>query len=162
MRASQILNFQSTAAINLRRPWQTFKDGQLWYGQSKSGSKRHALTTKQGNKHYYKGTRSSGIGRLNAAGRYIVNWDKVRTYVVPASLNSTNLKALVSPRTPQIKQKLEGYQDNWKSPEFALDSVIDFVEYGENYSNQDLEKQEYLEKYVSSKLREQQENAEKN
>ena len=38
-----------------------FRDGTLYYGQLKSGSKRHALTGKQGNKHYYKGTRSTGI-----------------------------------------------------------------------------------------------------
>ncbi|KAG7664005.1 MRPL27 [[Candida] subhashii] len=162
MRASQILNFQSTASINLRRPWQTFKDGQLWYGFSKTGSKRHRLTTKQGNKHYYKGTGSSGIGSWTSDGRYILNWDKVRTFVVPTTLNSTNLKALVSPRTPEIKQQLVGYNDSWKSPELALDNIVNFVEHGENYSNIDLEKADYLERIVNPKFEEQKEKTSEN
>ena len=63
-----------------------FRDGTLYYGQLKSGSKRHALTGKQGNKHYYKGTRSTGIGSWDSRGRYHINWEKVRTYVVPERL----------------------------------------------------------------------------
>ena len=76
MRASQVLSFQSTVSNSLRRPWQTFRDGTLFYGQLKTGTKRHPLTTKQGNKDFYKGTRSSGIGHLDTRGRYHVNWEK--------------------------------------------------------------------------------------
>ncbi|ABN65369.2 predicted protein [Scheffersomyces stipitis CBS 6054] len=152
MRASQVLNFQQTAVANLRRPWQTFRDGQIWYGITKLGTKRLPLTTKQGNKHYYKGTGSSGYGKLNSSGTYIINWNKVRTYVVPADLQNTELKALVSPNTPQIWQKVVGYQDGFKSPELAFDNVVNFVEYGENYSNEDLESNQYLEKIVSPRV----------
>jgi len=148
MRASSIVSFHQTTSVGLRRPWQTFKDGQIWYGMMKLGSKRHPLTTKQGNKHYYKGTGSSGYGRLNKNGTYLVNWDKVRTYVVPADLNSTELKPLVSPKTPQIYQKYVGYTDGVKSPELAMKNIIDFVELGENYNNVDLEKSNYLEEFV--------------
>lgn len=151
MKASTVLAFQQTATAQLRRPWQTFKNGQLWYGMLKTGTKRLPLTTKQGNKNYYKGTRSSGIGRLNAAGTYIVNWDKVRTYVVPTELNSSELKPLVSPRVPQIKQKFIGYEDGAKSPQFALDNIINFVEHGENYKDVDLLKTDFLEEFVSTK-----------
>ncbi|KAK6457797.1 mitochondrial 54S ribosomal protein YmL27 [Scheffersomyces xylosifermentans] len=152
MRASQVLNFQQAAVSNLRRPWQTFRDGQIWYGITKLGTKRSPLTTKQGNKHYYKGTGSSGYGKLNASGTYIMNWSKVRTYVVPKDLHGTELKALVSPNTPQIYQRVIGYEDGFKSPELAFNSIIDFIEYGENYNDQDLEKNQYLDKIVNPKV----------
>lgn len=149
MKGSQVLSFQQTAVANLRRPWQTFKDGQIWYGQTKLGSKRHPLTTKQGNKHYYKGTGSAGYGKLNQYGQFIVDWAKVRTYVVPADLHSTDLKALVSPHTPQIYQKYVGYPDGAKSAELAWKNTVDFIEYGENYNDQDLEASGYLEEFVN-------------
>lgn len=79
----------------LLRPWKTFKDGTLFYGTSKNGSKRHPLTSKQGNKNYYKGTRSSGIGSHTAYGKYTITWDKVRTYVVPAGLSNTDVSFLI-------------------------------------------------------------------
>lgn len=46
--------------------------------------RRLALTTKQVNGGYYKGTRSGSMGRHTKHGGYIINWDKVRTYVVPS------------------------------------------------------------------------------
>lgn len=145
MRASQLLQFVETSVLSLRRPDKTFKDGTLWYGDFKTGSKRHPLTTKQGNKHYYKGTRSSGIGRQNSHGKYIINWDKVRTYVVPASLHTSEIKSMVSPNAAYIRQRYIGYPDNSKSPELALRNAIDYVEYGENYSAVNLEETDYLE-----------------
>lgn len=152
MRATQILNFQQTATSNLRRPWQTFKDGQIWYGLTTRGSKRHALTTKQGNKHYYKGTGSSGYGFFNKAGKYIINWSRVRTYVVPADLQHTELKALVSPNVPEIYQKYIGYKDGVKSADLAWKNITDFIEYGENYNDQDIEANQYLEEFVNPKI----------
>ncbi|KAI5966244.1 MRPL27 [Candida pseudojiufengensis] len=154
MRASQILSFQATAQTALRRPWKTFRDGSLYYGQLKSGSKRHPLTTKQGNKHYYKGTRSTGIGHLDSRGRYHIDWNKVRTYVVPVGLNTTDLKPLVSPNSPQFIQKVEGYDDKFKSPELALHNAIRFVENGSNYSAIDLENEGYIERIQHPKLKE--------
>lgn len=153
MKATQVLNFQATANAALRRPWKTFRDGTLYYGQLKSGSKRHPLTTKQGNKHYYKGTRSTGIGHLDSRGRYHIDWSKVRTYVVPSGLNTTNLKALVSPNSPQFIQKVEGYEDSFKSPELALHNAINFIENGSNYSEVDLEKEGYIERIAHPKLK---------
>lgn len=152
MRASQILNFQNTALANLRRPWQTFKDGQIWYGQIMSGSKRHPLTTKQGNKNFYKGTGSTGIGKLNNQGVYIMDWSKVRTYVTP-SFNNPNLKALVSQQTPQISQKFIGYNDQFKDPEFAWDNIVNYIESGSGYSQVNLEETEYLETFENPSKR---------
>lgn len=148
MRASSVLSFQLTAAASLRRPWQTFRDGQLWYGITTRGSKRHPLTSKQGNKNFYKGTRSSGYGKSDAAGNYIVNWAKVRTYVAPANMASSDLKALVSPNVPQLMQVFDGYPDKFKNSELAWHSIKLFIELGENYNNQDLEKNGYLEEYI--------------
>ncbi|CAK9438616.1 mitochondrial 54S ribosomal protein mL41 [Lodderomyces beijingensis] len=152
MKASQVLSFQATTQSLLRRPWKTYRDGTIFYGQLKSGSKRHPLTTKQGNKNYYKGTRSSGIGSLDSRGRYHVNWDKVRTYVVPANLNSSQLKPLVSPNSPMFKQTTEGYQDSFKSPVLALHNAINFVENGSSEKELDWEEMGYVHKIVNPNL----------
>lgn len=152
MQVSQIRFFQQSCVNQLRRPWQTFKDGQLWYGITKTGSKRHPLTTKQGNKHYYKGTRSSGVGLQDSHGRYIVNWNKVRTYVVPPNLETSELKSLVSPRVPQIHQKFIGYPDGAKNAQLAFKNIIDFIEHGENYNDVNLEESQYLEEFVNEEI----------
>ncbi|KAF3993247.1 hypothetical protein FT663_00521 [Candidozyma haemuli var. vulneris] len=149
MKASTILSFQQSTRANLRRPWQTYRDGQIWYGYTKSGSKRHALYTKSGNKNFYKGTRSSGVGNLTKHGDYMVNWEKVRTYVVPPDLATTDLKPFVSIDVPQIWQRTPGYSDSFKSPELAWNNIKDFIEYGENYNDVDLEKNNYLEEFVN-------------
>jgi large subunit ribosomal protein L41 len=41
------------------------------------------LTTKDMNKGFYKGTRSGSMGRHTKYGGYVIEWKKVRTYVVP-------------------------------------------------------------------------------
>lgn len=80
-----------TAPTFLLRPWQRFRTGAPPYGFTKKGNNRWPLTTKDGNKNYYKGTGSSGIGRWTKHGRYKVNYEKVRTYVVPAQLETTDV-----------------------------------------------------------------------
>ena len=47
---------------------------------------RLALTTKQTNKGFYKGTGTGSTGRHTKHGGYIIEWEKVRTYVVPKDL----------------------------------------------------------------------------
>lgn len=47
---------------------------------------RHALNTKQVNKGFYKGTGSGSMGSHTKYGGYKIDWDKVRTYVVPKDL----------------------------------------------------------------------------
>jgi large subunit ribosomal protein L41 len=47
---------------------------------------RHALSTKQTNKGFYKGTGTGSTGRHTQHGGYIIEWEKVRTYVVPKDL----------------------------------------------------------------------------
>ncbi|RKP31272.1 hypothetical protein METBISCDRAFT_22586 [Metschnikowia bicuspidata] len=156
MKASQPSFFQLSISNFLRRPWHRNKDGTLWYGQFKTGTKRHPLTTKQGNKTFYKGTRSNGYGKLNSAGHFIMDWQKVRTYVVPADLKTTNLKCLVLPNTPQIRQVYKGYKEGALDPELAWQNIKDFIEFGVNYSDNhvDLEKNDYLIEVVNPNLEE--------
>lgn len=80
-----------TQVNQLLRPWKTYKDGTLFYGSSKTGSNRHPLTTKQGNKNFYKGVRASGNGSHTPTGRFTIHFNKVRTYVVPAGLSNTDV-----------------------------------------------------------------------
>ena len=47
---------------------------------------RLRLTTKQTNKGYYKGTGTGSTGTHTKHGGYVIDWDKVRTYVVPENL----------------------------------------------------------------------------
>ncbi|CAG8956143.1 hypothetical protein HYFRA_00012060 [Hymenoscyphus fraxineus] len=44
---------------------------------------RLALNTKNTNKGYYKGTGSGSMGSHTKHGGYVIDWAKVRTYVVP-------------------------------------------------------------------------------
>lgn len=41
------------------------------------------LTTKDVNKGFYKGTGTGSMGRHTKKGGYVIEWAKVRTYVVP-------------------------------------------------------------------------------
>ncbi|KAK4166490.1 mitochondrial ribosomal protein L27-domain-containing protein [Cladorrhinum sp. PSN259] len=41
------------------------------------------LTTKDVNKGFYKGTGTGAMGRHTKYGGYIIEWDRVRTYVCP-------------------------------------------------------------------------------
>jgi len=45
--------------------------------------RRLALNTKQAGKDYYKGTGTGSMGRHTKYGGYVIEWDKVRTYVCP-------------------------------------------------------------------------------
>lgn len=116
----------------LLRPWRKYRDGTPFYGWTKTGNKRWSLTTKQGNKNFYKGTGSSGIGRWTTRGRYIINWDKVRTYVVPSGLNETSLKPLVCSKTPMLTHSFKGYDKGAIDGKLYLQKVKEYIEYGTN------------------------------
>ena len=49
--------------------------------------RRLRLTTKQTNGGYYKGNRTGSMGRHTKHGNYVIEWHKVRTYVVPPDLD---------------------------------------------------------------------------
>lgn len=106
-----------SSVLQLTRPWKKYRDGTLFYGLSKSGNNRIALTTKQGNKTMYKGTRSSGIGKHTKHGGYVIQWRKVNTFVVPKFIN-LDLKPLVSANVPELKHEYKGF------PKGALDTSL--------------------------------------
>ncbi|KAI9664819.1 MAG: hypothetical protein M1821_006267 [Bathelium mastoideum] len=59
--------------------------------------RRLALTTKQAGKGFYKGTGSGSMGRHTKHGGYVLEYQKVRTYVVP-DLEGCMLKPFVAER----------------------------------------------------------------
>lgn len=59
---------------------------------------RLRLTTKQVNGGYYKGTRTGSMGHFDKKGNYVIDWKKVRTYVVPEDLKSFKVRGYLDPR----------------------------------------------------------------
>ncbi|KAL3433035.1 hypothetical protein BDV09DRAFT_172955 [Aspergillus tetrazonus] len=57
---------------------------------------RLRLTTKQVNGGYYKGNRTGSMGYFAKNGSYVIDWKKVRTYVVPENLNEFKLTPFVT------------------------------------------------------------------
>ncbi|OCL10451.1 hypothetical protein AOQ84DRAFT_337429 [Glonium stellatum] len=85
--------------------------------------RRLQLTTKQAGKDYYKGTGTGSMGDHTHGGSYIINWDKVRTYVVPKDLRSCNLTPFVATRIDPKRGEFKGtsgpmdgnaYLQRWK------------------------------------------------
>ncbi|MCJ1225887.1 hypothetical protein MMC12_002536 [Toensbergia leucococca] len=65
--------------------------------------RRLALTTKQVNGGYYKGTGSGSMGRHTRHGGYIIEWKKVRTYVVPMNLKDFKLTPFVTKKMRSLR-----------------------------------------------------------
>ena len=59
--------------------------------------RRLPLTTKQGPHNFYKGNRTGAMGRHTKHGGYIIEFEKVRTYVCPDLLDF-NVSTLAFPR----------------------------------------------------------------
>jgi len=57
---------------------------------------RLRLTTKQVGGGYYKGNRVGSMGHFDHKGNYVIDWKKVRTYVVPEDLDSFKVCLLES------------------------------------------------------------------
>ncbi|KAL3423761.1 hypothetical protein PVAG01_05508 [Phlyctema vagabunda] len=85
---------------------------------------RHQLSTKQTNKGFYRGTGSGSMGDHTKHGGYVINWDKVRTYVVPQNLKEFKLTPFVTrnmkptrgrfEKDPKGALSGEAYLENWK------------------------------------------------
>ncbi|MCJ1388421.1 hypothetical protein MMC18_001268 [Xylographa bjoerkii] len=86
--------------------------------------RRLALTTKQVNGGFYKGTGSGSMGRHTKHGDYVIEWHKVRTYIVPPQLKDFKLTPFVTRNMEPLKGKFERdkkgglsgqrYLDRWK------------------------------------------------
>lgn len=59
---------------------------------------RLRLTTKQVNGGYYKGNRTGSMGHFDHKGNYVIDWKKVRTYVVPEDLDTFKVRERGSPK----------------------------------------------------------------
>ncbi|OJJ62455.1 hypothetical protein ASPSYDRAFT_41123 [Aspergillus sydowii CBS 593.65] len=57
---------------------------------------RLRLTTKQVNGGFYKGNRTGSMGYFAKNGSYVIDWKKVRTYVVPENLKEFKLTPFVT------------------------------------------------------------------
>lgn len=130
MRPTSTALFHESPITLLTRPWKKFRDGTLFYGVSKAGNRRTALTTKQGNKTMYKGTRSSGIGKHSRYGGYTIEWSKVRTFVTPKNYN-IDLKPLVSHNLPELKHQFKGYEKGALDAKLYLDKLRQYVKHGQ-------------------------------
>ncbi|KAK9767957.1 60S ribosomal protein L27, mitochondrial [Basidiobolus ranarum] len=64
------------------------------------GARRDPMTSKRGH-NYYKGKGSGAMGRHTKHGGYLIDYNKVRTYVVP-DLADCQFKPYVSHRTEKI------------------------------------------------------------
>ncbi|KAG5520208.1 hypothetical protein PMAC_001285 [Pneumocystis sp. 'macacae'] len=81
------------------------------------------MTSKQG-REFYKGSRTGSMGRHTKRGRYLIDWAKVRTFVVPSGLDTTLLKPFVTLKLrpmrssfgPGQKHGFDGniYYSQWK------------------------------------------------
>ncbi|KAL7622366.1 60S ribosomal protein L27, mitochondrial [Parahypoxylon ruwenzoriense] len=79
------------------------------------------LTTKDIKKGFYKGTGTGSMGSHTKFGGYVIDWKKVRTYVVPAGLKDFKLTPFVTEKMPRTKGRYEGYAKGPKSPELYID-----------------------------------------
>jgi large subunit ribosomal protein L41 len=68
--------------------------------------RRLALTTKQANKGFYKGTGTGSTGRHTKHGGYVIEWAKVRTYVAPPNLKTFTVSTTTEDDTLPYNHKL--------------------------------------------------------
>ncbi|TPX10193.1 uncharacterized protein E0L32_001390 [Thyridium curvatum] len=66
------------------------------------------LTTKDVNKGFYKGTGTGSMGRHTKHGGYVIEYHKVRTYVVPEGLADFKLTPFV---TQQMRPTYGSYKE---------------------------------------------------
>ncbi|KAI1343029.1 mitochondrial ribosomal protein L27-domain-containing protein [Xylariaceae sp. FL0016] len=78
------------------------------------------LTTKDINKGFYKGTGTGSMGRHTKYGGYIIDWNRVRTYVVP-DIENFKLTPFVTRKSEPLRGRYEGYAKGPKSPELYLE-----------------------------------------
>ncbi|SPO04853.1 related to MRPL27 - mitochondrial ribosomal protein, large subunit [Cephalotrichum gorgonifer] len=79
------------------------------------------LTTKDIKKGFYKGNRTGSMGRHTKYGGYIIEWEKVRTYAVPAGLAETKLTPFVSNTIKPLFGLYEGNKLGPKDPQIYLE-----------------------------------------
>jgi hypothetical protein len=66
------------------------------------GARRKPLTSKQGNKNFYKGNRTGRLGRFTTKGHFILQEHKQRTFVIP-DLSEFKLTPYCSPKAETVR-----------------------------------------------------------
>src|SRR5262245_50677807 len=70
------------------------------------GARRIRLTSKHGNKQYYKGNRGGSMGTITPYGRFVSDPGKIRDWVIP-DLSGFELRAYVSKETRPVQNAVK-------------------------------------------------------
>ncbi|KAE8145877.1 hypothetical protein BDV25DRAFT_163672 [Aspergillus avenaceus] len=113
---------------------------------------RLRLTTKQVNGGYYKGNRTGSMGYFAKNGSYVIDWKKVRTYVVPEHLDEFKLTPFVTRRMAPTKSKYtRDFEKNGRviTVERAF-GAKDYLDLWASDNGQEVLEQERLEQEAAS------------
>ncbi|KEY66847.1 hypothetical protein S40285_06840 [Stachybotrys chlorohalonatus IBT 40285] len=83
--------------------------------------RRIPITTKDVGRGFYKGNRTGSMGRHTKYGGYIIEWNKVRTYVVPKNLKESKLSPFVSREIRVEGGDYKGLQKGPQDPYFYVE-----------------------------------------
>ncbi|KAK9448032.1 mitochondrial 54S ribosomal protein mL41 [Limtongia smithiae] len=123
-----------------------FKDRLIPLKQRNPQGRRYNLTPKQGNKDYYKGTGSANMGRHTKHGRYIIDFQKVRTYVVPEELHDTQLTPYAPKTLPRLINTYKGYQNGSFDGQWYIDKHEEYLKYGADESPESQRTENWIER----------------
>ncbi|TPX54997.1 hypothetical protein SeMB42_g00026 [Synchytrium endobioticum] len=84
-------------ADEMKKPRNKKQQGQMRATLVVQGASKRVLTSKDGNKNFYKGTGSGAMGHFVQGGRYVIDEWKRRQFVVPEGLSLFKLTPYVSP-----------------------------------------------------------------
>jgi hypothetical protein len=84
-----------------------------------------SISSKQGNKNYYKGNRSGRIGSWSLKGHFLIDNSKVRNFVVPNTLQESPLTFSMSPKYTTLKKThsvIDYFGDNWTGDDVVAET----------------------------------------
>jgi large subunit ribosomal protein L41 len=117
---------------------------------------RLRLTTKQVNGGYYKGNRTGSMGYFAKNGSYIIDWKKVRTYVVPENLDQFKLTPFVTNRMTPTKGKYTREIEKDNGDVVIVERAFggkDFLDLWASDNGREVLEQERIEKGESTEAR---------
>ncbi|KAG2419355.1 hypothetical protein HFD88_004150 [Aspergillus terreus] len=117
---------------------------------------RLRLTTKQVNGGYYKGNRTGSMGYFAKNGSYIIDWKKVRTYVVPENLDQFKLTPFVTNRMTPTKGKYTREIEKDNGDVVIVERAFggkDFLDLWASDNGREVLEQERIEKGESTETR---------
>ncbi|KAH7367538.1 hypothetical protein B0T11DRAFT_325802 [Plectosphaerella cucumerina] len=77
------------------------------------------LTTKDVNKGFYKGNRVGAMGRHTKFGGYLIDWSRVRTFVVPDAAKDPSFKL-----TPFVTETIRPMRGKYESKAGPKDPAV--------------------------------------